>query len=267
MKPYLFRSENTQVRLFAWILGFCSVCLMGAVTTKIPVNKHQKPNPQYQPVVVLELFTSQGCSSCPPADALLGKYAASSVQPIIPLSFHVDYWNRLGWSDPFSQPAFSQRQEWYRNHIQGSSLYTPQLVVDGKYELVGSNRTAVGNLVQKELAEPKQGSIQLRQVLRKNDRIQFQYEATNPGEILNIALIEKSATTSIQAGENKGLRLLNHNVVRSFHSQAAARNGEGEISLPRDFKAEAYALVVYTQGKMNTMIGSAVYMDLVSLEK
>lgn len=175
MKPYLFTIENKQYRFFIWILGFCSVCLMGAITTKVPEKASRKLNPLNHPVVVMELFTSQGCSSCPPADALLGKYAGSSSRPIIPLSFHVDYWNRLGWSDPFSQPAFSQRQEWYRSRIPGSSLYTPQLVIDGKYELVGSNRTAIENLVQKELAESKQGSIRLKQVLRENDKIQFQY--------------------------------------------------------------------------------------------
>ncbi|MDE3252128.1 MAG: DUF1223 domain-containing protein [Bacteroidota bacterium] len=267
MKPYLFSNKNRQIRLFMWILGFCSVCLMGAIATKNPEKENMQTLALNQPVVVLELFTSQGCSSCPPADALLGKYAASGGQSIIPLSFHVDYWNRLGWSDPFSQPAFRQRQEWYTSRIPGSSLYTPQLVMDGRYEMVGSNRTAIENQIRKELAEPKQGSILVRQVERKNDRLYFQYEAASPGEILNIALIEKKATTSIHAGENNGLRLMNYNIVRSFHTQKAAGNGAGEISLPRDFTATGYALVMYTQGETKTNIRSAVYLDLSSLKK
>lgn len=267
MKPYFFRTPNRQFQFFSGILGIFSVCLMGAVTTMDPVKKTGIAHPLNQPVVVLELFTSQGCSSCPPADALLGNYANSSSRSIIPLSFHVDYWNRLGWSDPFSQPAFSQRQEWYRSRIPGSSLYTPQLVIDGKYERVGSNRTEIENLVQKELAVPKQGSLRISQVLLENDRIRFHFDAINPGEMLNVALIEKKAATSIRAGENEGLRLLNYNVVRSFHSQTATENGEIMLSLPGDFKADAYALVVYTQGKFKTNIGSAVYMDLASLTK
>jgi hypothetical protein len=267
MKPYLFNNKNKRSRLFIWVLGICSACLMGASTSNVPVKKYRMPIPLNQSVVVLELFTSQGCSSCPPADALLGNYATSSSLPVIPLSFHVDYWNRLGWTDPFSQPAFSQRQEWYRSHIPGSSLYTPQLVIDGKYELVGSNRTEIKNLIQKELAEIKQGSIQLKQVLLKKDRIRFQYTAVDPGEILNIALIEKKAMTAIGAGENDGLRLQNYNIVRSFHSQTAADNGEGSIGLPENFKTNGYALVVYTQGKIKTNIRSAVYLDLSSLEK
>lgn len=191
MNPFDFVNANKRFRFFSWFLGLFSVCLMGAAIPKTPVKEQENLHPEITSVVVMELFTSQGCSSCPPADALLGKYATTSSQEIIPLSFHVDYWNRLGWTDPFSQSAYSQRQEWYRDRIPGSSVYTPQLVIDGKFELVGSNRAAIETLVKKELSETKPGSIQLKKIMLENNKIHFQYEAINPGEILNIALIEK----------------------------------------------------------------------------
>ncbi len=116
----------------------------------------QKRTPDQKPVslsdaqgiVVLELFTSQGCSSCPPADALLAEYAAAHNIHIVPLSFHVDYWNRLGWTDPFSNKVYSERQQWYSEHLPKGSIYTPQLIVNGRGEAVGNNRKMIGNLVQ-----------------------------------------------------------------------------------------------------------------------
>src|SRR5262245_2326035 len=93
--------------------------------------------------VVVELFTSQGCSSCPPADRLLGELVrdgAIADRPVIALSFHVDYWNRLGWTDPFSRPAWSARQQAYADAMRDGRVYTPQLVIAGRSHVVGSRR-------------------------------------------------------------------------------------------------------------------------------
>ena len=98
---------------------------------------------KFSPVVVLELFTSEGCSSCPLADNLLPQLASLDAA-VIPLSFHVDYWNRLGWKDPFSSAAFSDRQREYGQHFNSDGVYTPQLVVNGEYEMVGSDRRKAG---------------------------------------------------------------------------------------------------------------------------
>ena len=106
----------------------------------------------FEPVAVIELFTSQGCSSCPPADRLLAKTnRTSNGRNIFTLSFHVDYWNRLGWADPFSQSAFSKRQEHYVSSLNASGSYTPQAVVNGTTEFVGSNESSLNRAIAKSL--------------------------------------------------------------------------------------------------------------------
>lgn len=263
MYPFYSLAVNSWLRLS--ILLFLTVSLTDVPAQKISAESEMKMDPAGHQFVVMELFTSQGCSSCPPADAVLAQYVAAGNKQIIPLAFHVDYWDRLGWVDPFSQHVYSQRQEWYGNRISRNGIYTPQLVINGRYELIGSNRPAIESLVQKELTEKKPGTLQLTQLSLEKDAIYFRYRSINPNGLLNIALVEKKATTFIRSGENAGITLGNNNIVRVFQSQRQQVNGEGRIILPRDFHADAYALVLYTQGENNTGISSALYTDLVLL--
>src|SRR6516225_8160911 len=110
---------------------FLSLCLMVAIT---PAHAGERP-------MVVELFTSEGCSSCPPADALLAELA--SRPDVLALSFHVDYWDRLGWKDPFSSHEATQRQDRYASLLDLATVYTPQIVVDGTWQAVGSDRADV----------------------------------------------------------------------------------------------------------------------------
>ena len=117
------------------------LALSFSAATRLASSPTPQPEATPKAVAVLELFTSEGCSSCPSADALLGKLAeapSGEVQPII-LSYHVDYWNRLGWRDRFSDAAYSTRQYAYAHTLHGDGAYTPQLVVNGHTEFVGSN--------------------------------------------------------------------------------------------------------------------------------
>ncbi|MGH9465120.1 MAG: DUF1223 domain-containing protein, partial [Thermoanaerobaculia bacterium] len=113
--------------------------------------------------VLLELFTSQGCSSCPPADRLLSRLAAArgSEPVVVPLAFHVDYWNHIGWEDPFSQGRWSARQRAYALAFGRDGVYTPQLVVDGTEELVGSDERAVRRAIERAAAQSRPGWVRL----------------------------------------------------------------------------------------------------------
>lgn len=215
-------------------------------------------------VVVMELFTSQGCSSCPPADALLAAYAKPGNEQIIPLSFHVDYWNRLGWSDPFSSSRYSDRQQWYSGHLPGGRVYTPQLVVNGRYETVGNNRAAVTKLVTEATGNTVMGRIEVKDIAIGKNSIRFHYVSSHIGEdaVLNIALVQKEAITHIRAGENEGVTLTNRNIVRSFVTQSFSREGDGLITLPPVFEAAAYTLVLYVQDKNTLAIKAAVKTEL-----
>lgn len=215
-------------------------------------------------LAVLELFTSQGCSSCPPADALLAEYAAAHNEHIIALSFHVDYWNRLGWADPFSNKAYSERQQWYSARLPKGSVYTPQLIVNGRREAVGNNRNAIKNLVQEGLSVDKTETVSIENISIGKSELDFHYKSvnTNRNEILNIALVQKQAGTHIKAGENEGLTVTNHNIVRSFLMQPVSKEGSGMIGLPAAFRPAEYSLVLYVQNKNDLSITTAIMKDL-----
>ena len=113
--------------------------------------------------MVIELFTSQGCSSCPPADRLLSRLAEEPAYrgKVVPLAFHVDYWNYIGWTDPFSSPRWSERQRDYGRSLGLGTVYTPQLVIDGRSECVGSQEGDVRREIARALAAPPAGRVEL----------------------------------------------------------------------------------------------------------
>src|SRR5262245_9342561 len=118
---------------------------------------------------LLELFTSEGCSSCPPADALLARLASearNAGRRVYALSFHVDYWDRLGWKDRYSSAAYSKRQGEYARRFRLASLYTPQLVVNGEQEMVGSDARSVEAALRAALARPAQTRIAITATAR-----------------------------------------------------------------------------------------------------
>ena len=111
--------------------------------------------------VVLELFTSQGCSSCPPADALLSRLRHEDFggSTVIPLAYHVDYWNHLGWSDPFSSPRWSQRQNLYARALKNAQVYTPQLIINGAVQMVGSADSPIRAEIERQLGGADRGAV------------------------------------------------------------------------------------------------------------
>jgi hypothetical protein len=177
--------------------------------------------------VVVELFTSQGCSSCPPADELLGRIARDPALRgrVIPLAFHVDYWNHLGWRDPFSSHEWSLRQYDYARRFDISGPYTPQAVVDGAREMIGSNEGQVFAAIEAESRRTPVASIAIH-----GDVV----HAVAPRE-LQLIVLETIApqTTPVPRGENEGRTLASYAVVRRL-TRAGAVRGEVDrrIALP-----------------------------------
>ncbi|MCB1139491.1 MAG: DUF1223 domain-containing protein [Leptospiraceae bacterium] len=169
-----------------------------------------------KPPVVLELFTSQGCSSCPPADGLLSELHQERIiagREVIALSHHVDYWNRLGWKDPYSSPQASERQQYYVRSLEARGSYTPQIVVDGRYETVGHREAEIRRLIEKDY--PSYASIQLEIVQgKRNPGIRISLSRTlRKNEKIHIFLAQDNVQNPVPVGENAGRQLHHDGVV------------------------------------------------------
>ncbi len=202
-------------------------------------------------IAVVELFTSQGCSSCPPADVALAElhdWATDQGKPVYCLSFHVDYWNRLGWTDPYSQAEFSGRQSSYARSRGSSQVYTPQMIVNGTEEFVGSDRRASRAAVQSALAKAVTGVIKIEAKIGANPgEIEVSYQVDGAdGQLLNLALVQREATNDVPAGENSGRHLSHRQVVRAFRSVEAGA-GRATFRLPEGLPAEGFEVIGYTQ--------------------
>jgi hypothetical protein len=211
-------------------------------------------NAQPRPVVV-ELFTSQGCSSCPPADAYVGKLSARS--DVLALSFHVDYWDDLGWRDRFALAQSVERQNIYARNLRRSFVYTPQLVVDGRDDHVGSD----GKAVARALSENRDGvpiavSVRDAEVLVE---IGAQPHVP-PSDVMLVAYL-RHAVSAIGRGENAGRTLDEFNIVRNIRTLGLWK-GEADTfhvavsSLPSD--ATDVAVLVQPSGQA-PIIGAAAY--------
>ena len=208
--------QNRQWLQIARIALFLSAALaVIASTRRATVAAEDKP-----PVPVLvELFTSEGCSSCPPADDLLAKLDTAQPLPgihAIVLSEHVTYWNQGGWHDPFSSDAITQRQQQYGTHFGLSDVYTPQAVVDGAAQVVGSNGTKLGQAIVQAAATPKT-ELTIASAQWNNGTMQFAVHGNPlPGSTLFAALAEDSEQQSVLHGENGGHTLHHVAVVRTL---------------------------------------------------
>jgi hypothetical protein len=186
-----------------------------------------------EPFALVELFTSEGCSSCPLADAFLNELAAdarNSGKRIFALAFHVDYWNHLGWTDPFSNPKFTQRQQDYANVLHSRSFYTPQMIVNGTEQLVGSDRGRARRAIESALGRSAPVTITLR---CSDDPLTVHYEASGaPNDAaLHLAVVESSLVQKVPRGENAGRTLHHDNVVRSIETIRLGQNMTGQVEL------------------------------------
>src|SRR5215468_1737813 len=175
--------------------------------------------PEQRQAVLVELFTSEGCSSCPPADVLLERLDRSQPIPgaqIVVLSEHVDYWNHIGWADPYSSPAFSARQEQYARRFRTQGTYTPQMVVDGRSEFVGSDARTAESAVRSAIRQPK-AEIRIRESegAAMIDVSPLPAGTARKAEVF-AAYAADAGTQDVLRGENKGWRLHHVAIVKEL---------------------------------------------------
>jgi hypothetical protein len=214
--------------------------------------------------LVIELFTSQGCSSCPPADALLARLAGAGSlgdRALAPLSFHVDYWNDLGWADPYSSPAWTERQRRYARSIEDGRVYTPQLVVGGAAGMVGSNVAAVTDAIQRA-AHPARLAATARWTAAA---VTVDVTAAAPAAApaipddaeVWVAIWEDRTSTAVPRGENAGETLVSERVVRHLERIAAAGQN-ASVSIRLDPAWHAAGAVAFAQRTDRRIVASAL---------
>ena len=211
------------------------------------------------PFAVVELFTSQGCSSCPPAEALLARLSKEALnKPVYILSYHVNYWDHLGWKDVFSSPAFTKRQYQYC-HWLSSQVYTPQLVINGSSEFVGSDEPAIRQGLQTTLTQSSLSTLTLRsQVQAGNMELQYQLTGNTTNMQLVIAVVQKQAIQKIQRGENEGRTLVHVQIVRQLYMyDVSAKSGKQKITLPDNFTTQDWEIIGILQSKDSGVISAA----------
>ncbi len=219
----------------------------------IPVKKATNKLSQ-KGFAVVELFTSEGCSSCPSADETVARLLAKNKENVFILAYHVDYWNRLGWKDPFSNAVYSQRQGQYASKFNLNSVYTPQVIVNGSSQFVGSDENKLNNIVQKNLQKEPSHHISIN-TKRRDNIITVNYAIDgNDIVLLNLALVQPEATTSVKRGENGGRTLHHVNIVRSLKTIDAKGNGNITIEIPNEVSRIPLQIIAYTQEKKSYQI-------------
>jgi hypothetical protein len=232
-----------------------AVLVIAAVTIiALTMTMHGAP-PKLGPTpVVVELFTSQGCSSCPPADALIHAIANDPAMRgrVIPLAFHVDYWDSLGWRDPFSSAEWTQRQARYARTMHLNSAYTPQAVINGTREFVGSNRAAMSAALEKASNEKPRAEIALTARREGNSLIATIHANVPANDDLMLAIVEDGVTTKVEHGENAGRTITNDAIVRKL---VQVKPGESTVRL--DTAWRSVSATAFVQDRNTLAIGAA----------
>ena len=233
--------------------------------------------------VIVELFTSEGCSSCPPADEVLAQF--EKTQPIagaeiIALGQHVDYWNRLGWTDPYSSAGFSQRQGRYAEAFGKDGVYTPQMIIDGQTEFPGGNKNRARETIAQAAHAPK-ANVELSLLAenadgKKSNAIPLSIRvaklpAVSAGDVAEVmlAITESNLSTNVASGENAGRRLRHASVVRqlSFLGSASSQTDQAFTATPiltlaRGLNRRNLRAVVFVQERASRRVLGAAAIGL-----
>lgn len=211
--------------------------------------RNSRPDDEGKSLTVLELFTSEGCSSCPAADRLATRLQQEYTDKLIVLEFHVDYWDRLGWKDPFSKAAFSRRQRNYGDKFNLTSIYTPQAVINGKFEAVGSDEEKLTRLINHAVNKSSINLLEAKVTAVENYTLHIKWEYGGPNNAtINFALVQKQAVSNVNAGENRGRKLAHSNIVREFISVNSQSNYKTlKFILPDGLSSSDVAVVGYAE--------------------
>jgi hypothetical protein len=245
------------------------------------VGLEAAPSPTNQPIVIAELFTSEGCSSCPPAEDVLSelihRQPVRSVH-VLALGEHVDYWDRLGWRDPFSLATLTARQAEYESRVfRTGSIYTPQLVVDGQLESVGSDANAVRRAIT-QAAQASKAGVDVMFTRAPDAHIRVDVHVDVPRDLtihgtadVLVAVTEDNLVSNVRRGENRGRTLRHSAVVRVLMPvgvlppQDQAYSTTASVPLSPEWKTENISVVSFVQERQSRRIvgaGSAVGGDL-----
>lgn len=223
-----------------------------------------------RPAVLLELFTSQGCSSCPPADRLLSRVGAAGELAgarVIPLAFHVDYWDRIGWKDPFSSRQWSDRQRGYGQAFDLYSIYTPQVVVGGRDHAVGSDEKRLRELVAAAASRSSGGSITLRLADHDERSLEVAVEAEAGDRAtarVVIALFENRLVTEVRSGENARRTLREDYVVRRL-VELPPGESEAQLLLEPGWVARNLGVAAFLQDTASRAVLAVESLELADL--
>lgn len=258
-----------------------SLFLLAAAAAGCSSPARGAPAPWRRPVLV-ELYTSQGCSSCPPADAFVRQLPTLGLgrDKVVPLTFHVDYWDRLGWKDPFASGAFTERQEWYARSSKLRSpdgatgldgLYTPQMIVDGAVQFSGQRRQTALREMELAAARPPMFELAIRAAV-KGSTVDLTVQSTLTGDAgrdrdwrLVAALAAKKTHTAVAHGENAGETLEEAAVVRALSDRVPVPGQRAaahiQLSKPGDLAWSDAELVVFAQSEATGEIGAVRAID------
>jgi hypothetical protein len=232
---------HKAISLASLALAMLVVCAAARADQPVPATVDDMP-------VVVELFTSQGCSSCPPADTYLGKLADR--HDILPLAFHVNYWDYIGWKDPFASNIATERQYSYGHALGLNMVYTPQMVVGGTHDAVGSDENAVSRAIEMDASRPK---LKLTVVRETSGAYRVEIPAGPAGNAATVwlALFDHAHKTPVARGENSGTTLVEYNIVREWRKIGDWNGQAKQIALnltPESDEYDACAVIVQEGG-------------------
>ncbi len=249
--------------------GLFTFAIATTLATTVASNADLPEEAQHQwpGFVVIELFTSQGCPSCPPADMMLEQVKKKSQEkgaPIYTLAFHVDYWNRRGWHDRFSHRDYSRRQQSYSSRFSKRQIYTPQIVINGQIETHGANVRKANASIDHFLSQPSGVKINLDvQRDKTGNYLIVNYFAPNApaNSVINLALVDGVHKTYVRRGGNRGHTLRNANIVRAFKARKITKPQDEHtyrLLMPDDLIVSQATVIAYIQDRLTMSVLSAI---------